>query len=143
MSKVLFECQAAATTLEGSRIRLSLNWASAQWSTLIIYEHEICFGDWIIPYSEIDDAVLVTLPLGGFGEQRRLILFWRGQHYQFVLPTVSFWPWQSPPASFWDGPLPFAIRRDVGSLEFRSILILFVVFILVIALPVAWLLGLI
>src|SRR5260370_1284121 len=122
MVDTLFRCRARATTREGARIRLSLNWALARRSMLTPGPSQLVFGDWTMPYSEIEDAVLVTIPVGG-GEGRRLIICWRGRTYQFCLPSSSFWPWQSPPDSLGDGPLPFPARREVGRLEPRSSLL--------------------
>jgi hypothetical protein len=81
-------------------------------------------GDWQVPYAEIEDAVLISIPAwGGPGEQRRLIVRGRGKVYQFVLPRASVWSWKAAVDPFWDGPLPFPVRRVPGEIERRSILL--------------------
>jgi hypothetical protein len=72
----------------------------------------------------------VTLPVFG-GEGHRLVVLWHGVTYQFILPTSSFWPGQSPPDSFWDGPLPFPVRREAGSIEVGSILVPLAIWLLI------------
>jgi len=132
MSTLIFQCRARATTREETRIRMSINWLFSRWSILKLSSTDLTFGNWTIPYSEVEDAKLVTLPVfGGLGY--RLIVRWHGQAYQFVLPTLSFLPGRPPQTSFWEGPLPFPVHREVKSLERGSTLV-FAVAIIVLSL---------
>lgn len=121
MDGVLFRCRVRGTAREGYRVRLSLNWAFARRADLILTESELVCGDWAVPYAEVEDAVLVGVPVGGgLGEQKRLIVRGRGRVYQFILPFVSVWSWKAAADPFWDGPLPFPVRRVTGGIERRS-----------------------
>ena len=109
MSKTLFECRTKATCREGDRIRFSLNWAFARRAKLVLTEDALVCGDWRIPYAEMDDAVLLSIPTW-FGTARNLMVWWRGSVYQFQLKSESIWRMIVHP--FWDGPLPFPVRRE-------------------------------
>jgi hypothetical protein len=123
VNDVLFRCRVRGTNREGERIRLSLNFAFARRADLILTDTELVWGDWSIPYAEIEDAVLVSL---GSSVWFRLIVRGRGQVYQFLLPPASRWTWEAKPDPFWDGPLPFPLRRVAGQIELGSVLLVFV-----------------
>ncbi len=112
MDDVLFECRARGTTRERYRVRASLNWARCRWANLIVTKTQLKFGDWSIPYEEIEDAVIATVPIQvGTGTHGRLIVSTGEQIYQFILPLQSAWDWKVKVHSYWEGPLPFAVRR--------------------------------
>ena len=114
MSDIIFQCSTKATSREDDRIRFSLNWAFARRATLVLTGQELVCGDWRIPYEEIKDAVLVSLPTL-FGTARNLMVSWRGRIYQFQLKSESFWRMIVHP--FWNGPLPFPVRREDRNIE--------------------------
>jgi hypothetical protein len=58
MSKPLHRCMTKATLAEGDEIRRSMSWAFARRGFLEIWPDALACGDWVIPYSEIDEAVL-------------------------------------------------------------------------------------
>lgn len=112
MENVLFRCRARGTTREGYRVRASLNWARCRWAGLIVTDTRLVFGDWSIPYDEIDDAVIATVPIQiGAGTHGRLIVSAGDQVYQFILPLQSNWDWEGKVHPYWEGPLPFSVRR--------------------------------
>jgi hypothetical protein len=113
---VLFRCRVRGTAREGDRIRLSLNWTFSRRADLVLTDSELTWGSWSIPYTEIEDAVLVRMGALWW----RLIVRGRGKTYQFILPPASIWTWDAKVDTFWDGPLPFSLRRVDGVLEPRS-----------------------
>jgi hypothetical protein len=109
---------------------LSFNWALAWWSDLVLTESALVWRGCSIPYDEIEDAVLVTIPVPhGFGEQKRLIVWAQGEVYQFILPFASVWSWKAAADPFWDGPLPFPARRVEGKLDTSLALLLLVLWV--------------
>jgi hypothetical protein len=128
---VLFRCRVRGTTREGDRVRVSPNWAFARRDDLILTSSEMRCGDWSIPYAEIDDGLLVSIPLRwGLGEQRRLLVSGRGKVYQFILPVVSIWKWKLEVDPFWDAQLPFPVRREKRAYELRSVVLLIMVYLM-------------
>jgi hypothetical protein len=115
MDGVLFRCRVRGTTREGDRVRLSLNWIFARRAYLVLTGTALVCGDWVIPYAEIEDAVLVSL-----GAHWRLIVRGREKVYQFIIPPITFWSTKPAIDPFWDGPLPFPLRRLTGHIEPRS-----------------------
>jgi hypothetical protein len=107
------------TNREGERVRLSLNWAFARRADLILTDSALIWGDWLIPYTEIEDATLIRLGAIWW----RLIVSGHGEVYQFLLPPASRWTWEAKVNSFWDGPLPFSLRQSDGRLEGGSVLL--------------------
>jgi hypothetical protein len=117
MDCVLFRHRVRGTTREGDRVRLSLSWALARRADLVLTETELAWGDWRVPYAEIEDAVLVCLGSIWW----RLIVRGRGAVYQFLLPPASLWTWRATVDPIWNGPLPFPLRRVRGRFEWRSV----------------------
>jgi hypothetical protein len=114
MPETIFQCRTKATWREGDRIRFSLNWAFARRATLVLTDEALVCGDWCIPYEEIADAALVSIPTL-FGTARNLMVWWQGRIYQFQLKSESFWRMKTHP--FWDGTLPFPVRRELRCIE--------------------------
>src|SRR5690242_2114082 len=106
MSEVLYRCRTRATNREGGHVRFSRNWATARRDELRLTERAIEFGDWIIPYEEIEDAVLLV------GLIHQLKVKWREKWYQFGLKSRSIW-W-GVPDPFWSGDTPFRFRREAA-----------------------------
>ena len=107
MGELLHRCMTKATTAEGTDIRHSLNWVLSRRGFLSVYADRLECGDWIIPYDEIDEAVL-------FRARQMFIPCYvlrikvRGRIYQFGLN----------PGRFWAGELPFPARREEASLGY-------------------------
>lgn len=101
MEKIIHKCIAKATKKEGENIRCSLNWASSRRGRLYIMADSLKCGNWKIPYSEIDEAIVYSMP---WLFTRAYILFVKskGQIYQFGLN----------PSRFWKGELPFPVKRE-------------------------------
>lgn len=101
MAELLRRCMTKATTAEGDDVRHSLNWVLSRRGTLKIYTDRMECGDWVIPYSDIDEAVLFRtrqLLIPGYVLRVKS----RGVIYQFGLN----------PSRFWAGELPFPARRE-------------------------------
>ena len=121
MNDVLFRCRVRGTDREGDRVRMSLNWAFAQRAELILTGSALVFANWAVSYAEIEDAALVCIPRTWW----RLIVRGRGTVYQFLLPPADIWTWEATLDPFWNGPLPFPVRRVAGRLERRSVVLTF------------------
>jgi hypothetical protein len=80
----------------------------------VLTDKELICGNWHIPYEGIEDAVLVSVPTW-FGTPRNLMVWHGGRIYQFQLKSESFWKMTIHP--FWDGPLPFPVRREIRYIE--------------------------
>jgi hypothetical protein len=78
-----FRVFAKGITVAGPEVRRSTDWAVARRGWLHIYADRLELGDWVIPYSAIQEATLFRLRtlLGGY------VLYVRanGQAYQFGL----------------------------------------------------------
>ncbi len=104
MGEILYRCRTKATDREGGRVRISRNWRIARRDELRLTERAIEFGDWVIPYEEIEEAVLLV------GSMHMLKVKWRGTWYQFGLKSLSIW--RVVPDPFWSGDLPFRLRKE-------------------------------
>lgn len=102
-----------ATLGEGEEIRHSQNWVVARRALLKVFGDHLECGDWRIPFSEIDDAVLfrtrqMFIPCYVLRVQAR------GQTYQFGLN----------PGRFWAKELPFPVRRETAAVRYSPFSIL-------------------
>jgi hypothetical protein len=107
LAKPLHRCMTKATTAEGEGVRYSLNWAIARRGILVVGADALACGDWRIPYSEIDEAVLYSVRqmlIPGY----ILLVRSRGVVYQFGLN------W----GRFWSRELPFPVRRERARLQY-------------------------
>ena len=107
MTKVLHRCMTKATTSEGDDVRRSFNWAVSRRGILEVQPDALACGDWVIPYREIDEAVLYSVRqmlIPGYV----LLVKSRGVVYQFGLN------W----GRFWTRDLPFPVRRERARLGY-------------------------
>ncbi len=107
MAEVLHSCMTKATTSEGDDVRRSINWAVARRGLLQVRPDALACGDWVIPYSEIDEAILYSVRqmlIPGYV----LLVRSRGVVYQFGLNWGRFWM----------RDLPFPVRRERARLGY-------------------------
>lgn len=96
-----------ATTAEGDDIRRSFNWVVSRRGWLKVYTDRLECGNWVIPYDDIEEAVVFRVRQGIFpGYVLRVKA--QGQIYQFGLN----------PSRYWAGDLPFAATRARSSLGY-------------------------
>ena len=105
MAEVLHRCTTKATTEVSDGVRRSLAWTFARRGVLEVRDDALICGDWVIPYDEVDEAILYSVRqvfIPGY------VLFVRsgGTDYQFGLNWGRFWA----------GELPFPVRRERGRL---------------------------
>jgi hypothetical protein len=96
-----------ATTAEGDGIRHSVNWVVSRRGILEVRPDALASGDWVIPYSEIDEAILYSVKqmfIPGYV----LLVRSRGVTYHFGLN------W----GRFWTRDLPFPVRRERARLGY-------------------------
>jgi hypothetical protein len=101
VSKPLYRCMTKATQAEGEGVRHSLDWVFARRGILEVRPDALVCGDWVIPYSDIEESVLYSVRqtlIPGFV----LVVRARGHIYQFGLN------W----GRFWSRELPFPVRRE-------------------------------
>ena len=105
MDKPLYWCMTKATTAEGEELRRSLNWVISRRGILKVMPDALVCGNWRIPYSQIDEAVLFSIwsLLPGF----LLRVKSKGKTYQFGLNWNPFWKRE----------LPFPVAREKGKLK--------------------------
>lgn len=110
MSQLLHRCMTKATTAEGEDIRRSLNWVISRRGILKVYDDRLECGNWIIPYGEMDEAVLFRVRqmfIPGYVLRVKT----QGKVYQFGLN----------PGRYWGGELPFDVARESGRYSWFSI----------------------
>ena len=96
-----------ATTAEGDGVRRSVHWALSRRGILEVRPGALACGDWLIPYGEIEEAVLYSVRqmlIPGYV----LVVKSRGILYQFGL---NWGP-------FWSRELPFPVRRERARLRY-------------------------
>jgi hypothetical protein len=109
MSKALYKCMAKATVCERQQVRRSLNWLASHRGILRVMPDALEFRDWRIPYAEIDVATVVATS-HMFIPCYVLQVSSHGRYYQFGLN----------PGAFWQGELPFPVKRQQAKLGYSS-----------------------
>lgn len=107
MAELLHKCITKATTAEGTGVRRSFNWVVSRRAVLKLTTEGLECGDWRIPYSAIDEAVLIRVR-NMFIPGYVLRLKVGATIYQFGLDA----------GRFWRGELPFPVRREIARLGF-------------------------
>jgi hypothetical protein len=117
MDRVIYRCKTKATDREGDLIRCSVNWLFARRGELRLTERAIECGDWRIPYEEIDDTVLLSIPMV-WGTAYNLKIQSQGKTYQFQLKSISYW--RSVIDAYWFGETPLPLRDEVADFDWRA-----------------------
>ncbi len=119
MGELIHKCMAKATKKEGNDIKCSINWALSKRGALSVMSDSLKCGDWSIPYSDIEEATLCSMPWL-FMTAYVLRIKSKGQIYQFGLN----------PGRFWKGELPFAVKREQPNKVYWNIInaIRFIIF---------------
>jgi hypothetical protein len=100
MARDLHKCMAKACRVHSDSIYDSFRWVLSRRGILRVTDESLHFGDWAIPYSGIDEAVLFRIRqmfIPGYVLRVRA----RGSVYQFGLRY----------GRFWKGELPFEAER--------------------------------
>ena len=122
MTDVLHSCMTKATTAEGDDVRRGISWIFSRRGRLKVTTDALVCGDWTIPYSDISEAVLFSLP-GAIFPGYVLRVKSNSQIYQFGLNG----------GNFWQGELPFKCKRESTSLGYSwfsaTVRILFVSYV--------------
>lgn len=108
-----------ATKKEGENIRCSLNWVLSRRGMLYVMSDSLKCGNWNIPYPEIDEAIIYSVPWL-FTSAYVLLIKSKGQIYQFGLN----------PGRFWKGDLPFPVKRENNNNKYWNVvnIIRFIIF---------------
>ena len=110
MSTLLHKCMTKATTAAGDQMRYSPNWVVSRRAMLKIYDDHIECGDWNIPYSELDAAVLSSIRSTFFMPGYILRIDTADTSYHFGLNWGKFWKLD----------LPFEVQRERGKLGYSK-----------------------
>jgi hypothetical protein len=112
MSEIIRRFKTKATDKEGDRVRFSLIWAWARRADLVLTTDALICGDWRIPYTEIDEAVVVAVGLVPGGRVGHLLrVRHRGRTYQFQSKPDSYWRGSLLPLGSAASRSPFGWRR--------------------------------
>lgn len=125
MGKIIESCMAKAIKTDSEDFKRSSKWALARRGSLIVKEDELQMNQWVFPYSEIDEVVLFKTKTLFFITCYILMIKFKGDIYQFGLN----------PNKFWEGELPFPVKRQEGKTGYSpfSILTRVVAVILILA----------
>jgi len=107
MGQLLHRCMTKATTAEGDDVRRSLNWVLSRRCTLKVFDDRLECGDWVVPYRDVDEAVLFRVRqmlIPGYVLRVKA----QGRIYQFGLNR----------GKYWDGELPFPVAREAASVGY-------------------------
>ena len=105
----LYRCLTKGVQGASEEFEYGLSWVTARRGKLEVFSDRIECGDWRIPNEEIEDAVLFkTRP--AFRTCYILKIRTADESYQFGLNGNSFW----------EGELPFEVRREKGHLEYSN-----------------------
>jgi len=110
MAELLHKCMTKATTAEGDQRKYGPNWITSRRASLKIFDDHLECGNWDIPYSEIQNAVLCSfrsffLRIPGY----ILTIETTDKTYHFGL---NGW------GKFWKNDPPFTVARENGKLGF-------------------------
>ncbi|NJK92604.1 MAG: hypothetical protein HC904_12725 [Blastochloris sp.] len=96
------------TTAEGDQMRYGPNWVISRRGLMRIFRDRLECGNWKIPFSDVSDAVLYSVRSMFFIPGYVLKIQTKDKTYHFGLN------W----GSFWEGELPFAVKRERGKLGY-------------------------
>jgi hypothetical protein len=123
MARDLHKCTAKACRVQSSSLYDSFRWVLSRRGILRVTDETLHFGDWTIPYTLIDEAVLFRIRqmfIPGYVLRVRS----RGFVYQFGL---NF-------GRFWEGELPFEAERKRARIRLTPVRILLrVLFVAIVA----------
>jgi len=123
----LYTCLTKVTRAEGNQLKYGPNWILARRARLKLFEGHLICGDWNIPYSAINKAVLYSIRSTFFIPGYVLKLETSEKTYHFGLNC----------GTFWKGDLPFPVERKRGKLKYSIFSI--IARIIVIAYLIYWL----
>ena len=127
MSKLLHSCSVKAIRSKGTIAPLGLKWGFARRGTLEVREDSLQCGDWRIPCSEIQEAVLLSTPY----------LWTKAYVLKIVTEDVTY-QFGLNPGAYWQGNLPFPLEREEGGITWVVGNILRIVIIAGIILYLLW-----
>lgn len=111
MKEIFYKCKAKVSDGEVDRPGGTLRWAFSQPGEVRLKPEAIECGSWVIPYREIDQAVLSVVrakPLSSY----TLLVKWRGKTYQFRLVSNS--QRRLKPKLRWPAGSPVPLRKEVA-----------------------------
>ncbi len=88
---LLYRCYVKGTTSETEEPRRSQNWAKARRAWLRVYADRVECGDWVIPYGDVQHAILYDAGCSLLGRVRIVQLTTVSESYQFGIN-----PWARP-----------------------------------------------
>ena len=120
MSEILYKCMTKAIISDADQVRHSLEWVMSRRGILKVFSDRLECGDWVIPYNEINHAVLTSIRSSLFLPGYVLRVQTDSKTYQFGLNWGRFWKTE----------LPFFITREKGHLGYSKFSVLMRVFLI-------------
>ncbi len=105
MSKLLHSCSVKAIRSKGTIAPFGLKWAFARRGTLEVREDSLLCGDWRIPCSEIQEAILLSTPY-----------LWTKAYVLKIVTEDMTYQFGLNPGAYWQGSLPFPLEREEGGM---------------------------
>jgi hypothetical protein len=105
----VFACKCRALETEDCTYRISPRWLLAARGELTLTDTALLFREWVIPYSDMEEAVMFAPP-GYLGLAHCLVVRCGTTNYQFQLMSRSPWWYNLDP--FWREAAPFAFRFE-------------------------------
>lgn len=129
MSAPIYKCMTKATTAEGDQMEHGPNWLRSRRARLKVFDDRLECGDWILPFSDIREAVLFRICSTLFIPGYVLRVQTEQRTYHFGLNA----------GSFWKGELPFAVKRETGKVGHSAFSIVLRVMLLGYLIYLIWL----
>lgn len=110
MADHLHHCMTKATTAVGDQRRHGPNWLTSRRGMLTVFADHLECGNWRIDYSDITDAVLFSF--------RSTLLRIPGCILTIATPDRTYHFGLNGWGRFWEGELPFRVRREQGKIGY-------------------------
>ena len=120
MSSLLYRGMTKGTIAKGDQMKFGLAWAFARRGLLKVFDDHLECGDWRIDYPTITESTLFSVRSLFFIPSFVLRIRTGEMTYHFGLNG----------SAFWQGELPFPVKRENGSLGYSTVSIVFRVIVL-------------
>ncbi len=108
----LYRCFTKATISTGDQRQYGPRWVTSRRALLRVYDDRLECGNWMIPYAGMTDAVLYSF--------RSSFLRIPGYVLTVTTPEKTYHFGLNGWGKFWNGELPFPVRREQGQLKFSG-----------------------
>lgn len=110
MAELLHKCMTKATIAEGDQRKYGPDWVTSRRASLKVFDDHLDCGNWHLPFSEIESAVLYSF--------RSVFLRIPGYILTFETSDRTYHFGLNGWGAFWRNELPFTATREEGKLQF-------------------------